>query len=126
MDPIFGASISTLETSLRLRVARQGVLAANLANADTPGYKRVDMKFEDALAEKGVQLQRTDPSHTGGFERGVRLVTDRTSITPDGNGVELQTELIANSRNSGAFVEQASVFSRLLQLRTLAITGNSS
>jgi len=126
MDTLFGPAVSTLETSLRLRVARQGVLAANLANADTPKYKRVDLDFERMLEQKGTRMLRTHPSHRGGSSGGVRLVTDPRSITPDGNGIELQTELIENSRNAGAFVQQASVLSRLLLMRSMAITGNTS
>ena len=38
--------------------------------------------------------------------------------------MDLHTELVEVSRNAGAFVQQANVLSRLLQLRTLAITGN--
>ena len=126
MDTLFGPAISNLETSMRLRVARQGVLAANLANADTPRYKRVDLDFERALERKTTRLERTHPSHQGGSSGGARLVTDPRSVTPDGNGVELELELIENSRNAGAFVEQATVLSRLLQLRSMAITGNAS
>ncbi len=126
MDTLFGSAISNLETSMRLRVARQGVLAANLANADTPKYKRVDLDFERMLEQRGSRLLRTHPSHRGGASGGVRLVTDPRSITPDGNGVELQTELIENSRNASAFVRQASVLSRPLMMRSMAITGNAS
>ncbi len=126
MDTLFGSSISNLETSLRLRVARQGVLAANLANADTPQYKRVDLDFQRMLEQRGSRLQRTHPSHRGGASGGLRLVTDPRSLTPDGNGVELESELIENSRNAGAFVRQASVLSRLLMLRSMAITGNTA
>jgi flagellar basal-body rod protein FlgB len=126
MDTLFGPAVSTLETSLRLRVARQGVLAANLANADTPRYKRVDLDFERMLEQKGMRMLRTHPSHRGGSSGSARLVTDPRSITPDGNGIELQGELIENSRNAGAFVEQASVLSRLLLMRSMAITGNTA
>lgn len=126
MDTLFGPAISTLETSMRLRVARQGVLAANVANADTPNYKRMDLDFERMLEEKGTRLLRTNPSHKGGASGGARLTTDPRSVTPDGNGVELQTELIEGSRNAGTFVQHASVLSRLLMLRSTAITGNTS
>jgi len=37
------------ETSLGLRAYRQELIAANIANADTPGYKSVDIDFQEAL-----------------------------------------------------------------------------
>lgn len=124
MQSLFGPTISSLETSMRLRVARQGLLAANLANVDTPGYRRVDLDFQGALERSGTRLERTNASHRASEDRGVRIRTEPTSLRADGNGVELHSELIEVSRNAGAFVEQASVLSRLLQLRNLAITGN--
>lgn len=124
METLHGTSLSSLETSMRLRVARQGVIAANLANADTPQYKRVDVDFERALEKQGVRLQRTHEAHRDSGTSGLRLVTDPRAITPDGNGIDLQHELIENSRNAGAFVEQANVLSRLIQIRSMAVTGS--
>jgi flagellar basal-body rod protein FlgB len=42
-------ALSFHATALRLRAERQQVLAANIANADTPGYKAVDFDFRRAL-----------------------------------------------------------------------------
>ncbi|TAK91783.1 MAG: flagellar basal body rod protein FlgB [Burkholderiaceae bacterium] len=59
--------------ALRLRAERQSVLAANIANADTPNYKAVDFNFAQALQtatnmQSGSQtpagvLQTTSPRH---------------------------------------------------------------
>lgn len=63
-DNIFGIH----ETALRYRSARAGVLAANIANAETPGYRARDLRFEDVLAEasgnKAVPgMRATHPMH---------------------------------------------------------------
>ncbi len=45
---------------------RQEATASNIANIDTPGYRRRDVTFEEALrqrTEPGGQLARTDPRH---------------------------------------------------------------
>jgi flagellar basal-body rod protein FlgB len=47
---IFDATLSTLERSLDVRLARQTVLAGNLANADTPGFVPRELDFGAALA----------------------------------------------------------------------------
>lgn len=41
---------------------RQKAIAANIANADTPGYKRLEVRFEEALgkAQRGVSGQNID------------------------------------------------------------------
>ena len=41
--------LSVQTTALRLRAERQGVIASNIANADTPNYKAVDFDFAKAL-----------------------------------------------------------------------------
>lgn len=47
---IFDATLSTLERSLDVRLARQAVLAGNVANADTPGFVARELDFDAAMA----------------------------------------------------------------------------
>lgn len=47
---IFDATLSTLERALDVRLARQAVLAGNVANADTPGFQPRDLDFAGAMA----------------------------------------------------------------------------
>lgn len=84
-DPVIGA----LNTSLNLRLMNQNVISANVANADTPGYKAKTMEFESALRDAlgvGDQLPpaETDPKHI------VHRATDpvEPEIYDDPNGVE--------------------------------------
>lgn len=125
MDSLIGPAIAPLERAMSFRVERQGLLAANVANADTPNYRRVDLHFEGDLERAGIQLARTHPSHRGGTTTGGhRLETAPRSPLPDGNGVELQSEIITLSRNAGAFTDQAAVLSRLISLARVAIVGD--
>jgi len=114
--------LSTVENALRFRSERQGVLAANVANADTPGYRRSDLEFDAALSRVG--LARTDARHLGAAaEPGTRRVLDDAPPRPDGNNVNPDREAVLLSRNAGSFVQQAEVLGRLLALRRTAITG---
>ena len=45
------------ELALRLRIYRQQLLASNIANADTPGYKAVDIDFQEALRIARTTMQ---------------------------------------------------------------------
>lgn len=125
-EPVPGV-MPLLEDALRFRLARQAALSGNIANADTPGYRRVDLEFETALGAASARLDRTHPRHlgTGGSGSGAnyRVVRGPRGTRPDGNGVELDSELIALNRNAGAFQDQATVLSRLLTLRRIAVTG---
>ncbi len=55
--------LNVQQTALRLREQRQGLLASNLANADTPGYKARDIPFSSAL-QQATQASQAKQSLT--------------------------------------------------------------
>ncbi len=80
--------------ALELRSQRMGLIAANIANAATPGFKAKDIDFAAALgrASNGTDL-----------ESAARAATlYRVPVMPalDGNTVELQNEQLAFSENA--------------------------
>src|ERR1700744_6023052 len=84
-DPVIGA----LNTSLNLRLLNQNVISANIANADTPGYKAKTVEFESALRDAlGVDGQ-TPPTQTDS-KHIVHQSTDsiQPEIYEEPNGVE--------------------------------------
>ena len=62
---LFGITQHTLEAALHGTEVRQEAIARNLANANTPGYKRTDVSFQQELAE---QLQFDPASIDSSFE----------------------------------------------------------
>ena len=126
MDELLGDAVRALEASMAFRVARQSVLAANVANADTPGYRRVDLSFESRLAETGSRLVATHARHlhSGTGPHGdYRLEIGPRGERPDRNGVGFHREILEMSRNAGAFTDQAAVLARLLAIQRIAISG---
>jgi len=125
MDPLLGAAGSLLERAMRFRQARQAVLAGNVANAETPGYRRRDLSFDAALQESTRALERTDARHLAGDggPSGYRTELGPRGTRPDGNGVDLDREIVQAHRNAGAFSDQASVLARLSTLMRTAISG---
>jgi len=115
--------------ALTLRAQRTEVLAANLANADTPGFKARDFDFGEALGRAngtGMALKTTRPQHTGGgAARATESLGYRNPYQPslDGNTVEAEQELARFAENAIAY--QASLMfinGRIRGLRS-AITG---
>ena len=128
METLLGSSIPALEQGLRFHEARQGILAANLANADTPGYRRVDLRFEGELGRARASLLRTHPAHRAGLlapEREWRVAAGPLGSRPDRNGVELGREVVSLARNGSAFRQQAAVLARLIAMRRVAVAGNA-
>jgi flagellar basal-body rod protein FlgB len=86
--------------------ARQRVLAQNIANADTPGYRARDVaSFDDVLGSFGVEMARTSPLHLASLSRGgsgSAIVGGERA--PDGNAVVLEDQMtkVADDENSQA------------------------
>ncbi len=125
-----------LAASLRGHSARNTALANNIANAETPGYKRVDVQFEAALAEAvendRARLRRNSdgPSMTplmsadevSSTAPSVRSV-DSTTMRVDGSNVDADDEMAQLSSNQLAHQTVVSLLDkRFGQFRT-AITG---
>ena len=122
MNRLYGTAIPGLEDVMRFRLARQGVLAANLANADTPGYRRFDVVLDEAAAG----LRGTDPKHFSAPSDRYRVERGPKGSRPDGNGVDRDQEVIHMTRNAGFFQDVASVLSRIYAMRRMGATGELS
>jgi flagellar basal-body rod protein FlgB len=70
---LFGSTHQLLSLSMRLRAMRHEFLAANIANADTPGYRARDLDFSAAL--RALASPETMPAHNG--ESGIQLIGSR-------------------------------------------------
>lgn len=99
---LFSGTLGIMEKALDASSLRQKVLAANIANVDTPHYKRMDVRFEDVLAkalanQRGLEAYRTDPRHIpfgGWVSLTPQIVTDNQTIfNHNGNNVDLDLEM---------------------------------
>jgi flagellar basal-body rod protein FlgB len=104
---------------------RQEALASNIANLETPGYKRVDLSpsFSEQLsracaAGDGGQISSLNPQ--------MAVDTTATASSPDGNNVNLESELIKMNQNTLAHALETQLISGQLMKLKLAITGKPS
>lgn len=99
------------EKALGLRVYRQQLLASNIANADTPGYKAVDIDFAEAaqmaMANQGkpLAMATSAPGHVAGSAGGETPPFPLKYHVPyqasaDGNTVEMDVERQKMAENS--------------------------
>jgi flagellar basal-body rod protein FlgB len=103
--------------------ARQRALAHNLANVDTPGFKRMDLLFPEALLQAGKRLglAATQPGHFGATGTNTMKLTRETGTIQrnDGNNVdvELETaEMVKNALYYNAIISRASGHIRNLRM----------
>lgn len=95
----FDKAFGVHQYTLGVRARRAEVLAGNIANADTPGYKAKDVDFSQALKDaqsgQGFGLSTTNERHFALNLGGSRDVKYRNPLQPDtgdGNTVDLQQE----------------------------------
>jgi flagellar basal-body rod protein FlgB len=116
-EKIFGIHGAALE----VRSQRMGVLASNIANAATPGFKARDIDFGAALK---ARLEGAALDMGGGGTEGAGLVyRSPTMQSLDGNTVELAREQIAFAENAVAYSATLSFLQGKVSTITRAIKG---
>ena len=81
-------TIDLIAAGIRAESLRQKAIASNIANLETPGYRRVDIKFEELLA-KAMASEDADPMS---IEPEI-FQPNNTPVKPNGNDVSLETEI---------------------------------
>ncbi len=119
-------------TALKLRAQRAGIIAANMANADTPGYKAVDIDLRAALsrtaaASAALSATRTHRRHishnsaaVGGVRTGYR-VPNHPSL--DGNTVDADLERAAYIDNAMRYQASLNILDGRIKGLMLAVKG---
>ena len=110
-EGLFGVHAAALE----VRSQRMGVLASNIANASTPGFKARDIDFKAALAS-------VEGDNAGGIDGATKYrVPLQTSM--DGNTVELSQEQTAFAENAVQYQTTLSVLNGRIGQITRALKG---
>ena len=110
---------------MRAQATRLRVVSENIANADTPGFKAKDVKFEGMLQEAlertpGLNLRKTNPRHIEGGS-GVEVLTSNPEVVTepsslgsfDGNSVSVDQEMYKLNENSLLYQVETDILARL-------------
>ena len=127
-------TFTPLQQALDLRAYRQQLLAANIANADTPGYKAVDLPFGKALqaaiaGQSGTLSLKTDqPGQLQGHaasQPAARFVAYQQGNPQglDGNTVDMNHEQAAFASNSIQYEADLTFLTGRIKTLASAITG---
>ena len=122
-----------MKSKLETLSERQSVLAQNIANADTPGYKAKDVVEPDfkALLRAGsasqtLRMTTTNPNHIGfgGATSGSVAVikTQNASETnPNGNNVVIEDEMAKIAANQADYQKVLNLYSKAVSMFKTAI-----
>lgn len=94
--PQASSIIDLLEAGIRAEGLRQKSIASNIANLETPGYRRLDVKFEEMLARALDSSGAVDPD---AFEPEL-YQPENTPIRSNGNDVNMEAEIGELLKNS--------------------------
>ncbi|MBP8127332.1 MAG: flagellar basal body rod protein FlgB [Aeromonadaceae bacterium] len=123
----FDKAFGIHQYTIGARAARAEVLSANIANADTPGYKAKDLDFSAALQqaqsgiESGFSLATSNERHisstiSSGLTSSIKYRNPDQPDTGDGNSVDVQ-------RERSAFLENGLEYQASLEFLNSRISG---
>jgi flagellar basal-body rod protein FlgB len=125
--PVFSA----LTDKMRWHQTRQGLLAENIANAETPGYRGRDLAQYDyadrttSMSSATVTTSATQPMHfsvssaEGSIFDAQRMAN--FEITPEGNGVTLEDEMMKVTTNLMDYQAATSLYQKSLKILRTAM-----
>lgn len=125
MDLLRSGPAGLAEQRLHWLDARQRLLAANIANADTPGFRARDaVPFQELLARRVARpmLAATDARHLAparGAEQG--LLAAVAERTPNGNAVSIDEQAIRIAENDKSHALTMGLFRKYLALFRTAL-----
>ncbi|MDQ7006562.1 MAG: flagellar basal body rod protein FlgB [Acidobacteriota bacterium] len=121
IDPFF----DQMERALDVMTRRQQLLASNVGNVDTPGYRTVDVDFNATLQEAVEQARRQDG---GSVETSLRPVEiEGLATRPDGNNVNIDREMAELAATRHRYEVATNVLrNKLRQLRFAIMEGRGA
>jgi flagellar basal-body rod protein FlgB len=133
---LFDFSQQLVELSMRVRGARHEILSANIANADTPGYRPRDLDFESIIRRASEMDDDRTGTREQKMERLLQSPLDIQSATftapigadkngedrLDGNSVGLDRQLAMLNENALSYEASLTLFSRTMANLRYAIS----
>ena len=126
MDPIGDRGVSNLSSWLSGLALRREAIAQNIANIDTPGYRRKTVNFESELRRstqtRTGSLNTTNPAHisTPSLSSrgllGAQGSQELSSSRRDGNNVDIDQEMILLAETQLQYQAATSALSKKLQI----------
>lgn len=135
MNIIFDNMIDTLQNSLNARARKHEITISNIANADTPNYKAVELIVEKELSQDNSSAYsndfvKTHPRHLSinsydtNYMRSEKIdISKEATLRGDGNTVNIEKEMAELSENNLMYRATANILSRKFQGLLKAIQG---
>jgi flagellar basal-body rod protein FlgB len=117
---LFDPTIIGLQRAMGGAMLRQELLANNLANANTAGFKRSDVDFHAALAQA---FAAGSPGSAQVADVQFQPAQDTSSVQADGNNVDVDAEMSKLAQNSLDYQAITSAMATRMKILETAIEG---
>jgi flagellar basal-body rod protein FlgB len=127
IEPLFASNNYQVACKLLdAATLRHEAIAANVANAETPGYRRMDVSPSFAT-ELRSSIARGDLAQTAAkLQPTLEEDPHARSVRPDGNSVDIESELLEMNKNAAEHEYLSQVVTFNLKQLKMAITGNNA
>ena len=133
MSSSFSGLLDIISSKMSYLNQKQAMLAENVANVDTPGYKQRELKaftFGDALKQADVSMAVTDPRHiippTMAGANAKTVESKDTEVQLSGNSVDVEQQMMEVAKTSVDYQTMTSIYHKMTGLFKIAIKGSSS
>ena len=123
IDALFGDTYYVAaKKMLDVNVLRHEAIASNIANVETPNYKRLDVapSFENQLSQA---VASQDVAQIAGLQPELAVDSQANTGRNDGNTVQLETEMLKLNQNTFEDALETQLIGASLAKLRLAITG---
>lgn len=112
------SSLDRLSGYLSFHLQRQKIIAGNLANLDTPGYRAQELDFKETVR---TQWKNGEKTNTWSMETSHRIQDDEVP-DQDGNSVSLEAQLAKSQGNTLRYKAMSELVRRKIGLLKYAAT----
>ncbi len=125
MTQLFDSTIDVLNRSLDLHMERHAVIADNIANAETPGFKAKRIDFEDSLARAVEAGEQGLAGRDIASVQATLSEETNSELGLDLNTVDMDREMAAMTKNEVQYNAATQLISKKFALLRYAITEGS-
>jgi len=123
-DILTNGAPGALERALDISAYRQQLIASNIANVDTPGYRAKDISFVEELRDATREAAVGAPASSDAGSTLHEAATGR--LRGDGNTVDIDREMLNLSRTAGFYAAGVEMLKKYIALMKTAITEGRS
>ena len=94
---------TVIGSAMQAAVFRNEVISNNIANADTPGFKKSRVVFEESLQRALDKIKRTGEKDLSGVDMRAELMHETFNYRVDANNVDMEVEMSDLYQNAAKY-----------------------